>query len=80
MAVAGSSSCGAELTAADACPAASAVLQRFILSQEKGSGWPLETIEIDASKLKKAGWMRAIRKTSQQSRTMTCSKSPAIGR
>ena len=65
MAVAGWSSRGAERTAADACPAASAVLHRFILSQEKASGWPLETIEIDASlpKLKKAGWLRAIRRT-----------------
>jgi hypothetical protein len=40
---------GAERTAADAWPAASAVLQRFIVSQEKASGWPLETIEIEAS-------------------------------
>src|SRR5258706_573515 len=32
---------------------------------ERASGWPLETIEIDASlpKLKKAGWLRAIRRT-----------------
>jgi hypothetical protein len=65
MAVAGWSSRAPERTAADACPAASAVLQRFILSQERASGWPLETIEIDASlpKLKKAGWLRAIRRT-----------------
>src|SRR6266481_9743563 len=58
---------GTERTAADACPAASAVLQRFILSQERASGWPLETIEIEASlpKLKKAGWLRAIRRTFQ---------------
>src|SRR5260221_8627016 len=65
MAVAGWSSRAAERTAADACPAASAVLQRFILSQERASGWPLETIEIGASlpKLKKAGWLRAIRRT-----------------
>ena len=66
MAVAGWSSRTAERTVADAC-AASAVLQRFILSQERASGWPLETIEIDASlpKLKKAGWLRAIRRTFQ---------------
>lgn len=65
MAVAGWCSPDAERTAADECPAASAVLQHFILSQEKASGWPLETIEIDASlpKLKKAGWLRAIRRT-----------------
>ena len=65
MAVAGWSSRAAERTAADACAAASAVLQRFILSQERASGWSLETIEIDASlpKLKKAGWLRAIRRT-----------------
>src|SRR6266849_5653367 len=56
---------GTECTAAAACPAASTVLQRFFLSQEKASGWPMETIEIDASlpKLKKAGWLRAIRRT-----------------
>ena len=55
---------GAERTAADAWPAASAVLQRFIASQEKVSGWPLETIEIEASlpKLGKTGWLRAIRR------------------
>ena len=57
---------GAERTAADAWPAASAVLQRFITSQEKTSRWPwpLETIEIEASlpKLEKTGWLRAIRK------------------
>src|SRR6266481_9388296 len=55
---------GTERTAADACPAASAVLQRFIASQEKASGWPLETIEIEASlpKLGKTGWLRAIRR------------------
>lgn len=57
-------SLGAERTAADAPPAASAVLQRFIASQEKASGWPLETIEIEASlpKLEKTGWLRAIRR------------------
>jgi len=56
---------GTECTAAAACPAASTVLQRFFLSQEKASGWPMETIEIEASlpKLKKAGWLRAIRRT-----------------
>ena len=46
---AGWSSRAAERTAADACPAVSAVFQRFILIQESASAWPLETIEIDAS-------------------------------
>jgi hypothetical protein len=57
-------SVGAERTAADAWPAASAVLQRFIVSQEKACGWPLETIEVEASlpKMKKTGWLRAIRR------------------
>jgi len=55
---------GAELTLAEACPAASAVLERFIVSQEKSSGWPLETIEIEASlpKLNESGRLRAIRR------------------
>lgn len=49
---------------ADACPAQSAVLQRLISSQENASGWPLKTIEIEASlpKLDKTGWLRAIRR------------------
>jgi hypothetical protein len=55
---------GAERAAVDAWPAASAVLQRFIANQEGASGWPLETVEIEASlpKLKKTGWLRAIRR------------------
>jgi hypothetical protein len=55
---------GAERTAADASPAASAVLQRFIASQEEAGGWPLETIEIEASlpKLEKTGSLLAIRR------------------
>ena len=56
---------GAEPTAADVLPAAEAVLQRFIVGQERASTWPVETIEIEASlpKLKKAGWLRAFRRT-----------------
>lgn len=64
MAVAVWPSFGAERMAAEACPAASAVLERFIVSQGKSSGWPLETIEIEASlpKLNKSGRLRAIRR------------------
>ena len=44
--------------------AAGSVLQRFIVSQEEASGWPVETIEIEASlpTLKKTGRLRAIRR------------------
>jgi len=44
--------------------AGAAVLQRFILSQREASGWPVETIEIEASlpTLKKTGRLRAIRR------------------
>jgi hypothetical protein len=54
---------GAEQVTADAS-AASAVLERFIVSEERASGWPLETIEIAASlpALQKTGRLRAIRR------------------
>jgi hypothetical protein len=54
---------GAEhVTAND--PAASAVLERFLVSQGEAIGWPVETIEIDASlpTLEKTGRLRAIRR------------------
>lgn len=57
------SSFGAEhVTAND--PAASAVLERFLVSQGEAARWPLETIEIDASlpKMEKTGRLRAIRR------------------
>ena len=54
---------GTEGVTADAS-AGAAVLQRFILSQREASGWPVETIEIEASlpTLKKTGRLRAIRR------------------
>src|SRR5579863_8930055 len=54
----------AENMALDAPSAAASVLQRFIVSQGKASGWPLETIEIEASlpSMKKTGRLRAIRR------------------
>jgi hypothetical protein len=55
--------CGAEHGTAND-PAASAVLERFLVSQGAAAGWPVETIEIDASlpTLEKAGRLRAIRR------------------
>ena len=54
---------GTEGVTADAS-AGGAVLQRFILSQREASGWPVETIEIEASlpMLKKTGRLQAIRR------------------
>jgi hypothetical protein len=47
-----------------ASSAAVSVLQRFLVSQGKSPGWPVETIEIEASlpTLKKTGRLRAIRR------------------
>jgi hypothetical protein len=55
---------GAERTAADAWPAASAVLQRFIASQENASGWPWRRLKSrhPYPMLEKTGWLRAIRR------------------
>lgn len=54
---------GAESGATDDS-ASAAVLRRFILGQEGGHSWPVETLEIEASlpKLKKTGNLRAIRR------------------
>jgi len=48
----------------DASSAAEPVLERFLASQGEASGWPVETIEIEASlpSLKKTGRLRAIRR------------------
>jgi hypothetical protein len=56
-------SLGAEHVTADD-PAASAVLERFIVSQGEAVGWPVETIDIEASRptLEKTGRLRAIRR------------------
>ena len=56
---------GAERRVADDSTVA-AVLQRFILNQQKGGSWPLETIDIEASLpgLEKTGTLRAIRRLS----------------
>jgi hypothetical protein len=54
---------GAEHVTADDS-AASAVLERFIVSQDQAAGWPVEIIEIEASlpTLQKTGRLRAIRR------------------
>lgn len=51
----------AQSASADSSSAAAAVLERFMAG--KGSGWPVETVEIRASlpKLKKTGRLRAVR-------------------
>ena len=61
--VAPRASLAVENTAADVSSPATAVLQRFIASQGEAHGWPVETIEIQASlpKLKKTGRLVAIR-------------------
>jgi hypothetical protein len=64
MAVMVRPSLGAENIMPDASATAAGVLQCFIAGQGEAGGWPLETIEIDASlpKLKKTGRLRAIRR------------------
>ena len=61
LAVAARPSLAAQNATADSSSAAAAVLERFIAGQ--GSGWPVETVEIQASlpKLKKTGRLRAVR-------------------
>ena len=62
MAVVAWPSLGRESVTADA--SAAAVLQRFIGSRGEAGGWPVETIQIEASlpRLNKTGRLRAIRR------------------